>query len=119
MIDGIDLLIMVIALIVLFLVWHFGAKYSEWIVWDHERRHQRMLSRIRYYEIQEEEEYRQRLRLFIPVWVMVTAMMKLREATDLAALAFKEFNLKLLQGGKSVGVQSGGDYPDPEHPETA
>lgn len=102
MINGVDMLVISFCFVVLFVVWHIGGKYNDWLAWDRERRHQRMRDRIAFYERQEEEEYRERLKLFLPVWVMIYAMMGIKSAAERANETLKNFHLRLSGSGDHI-----------------
>jgi hypothetical protein len=95
MINGIDLLFVVIGLVMLFLVWHYGSKYNKWSEWDNNRRHARKLARFDRQFKMEEEKYRKQLRLLLPIFLLTVNFTKFGEAIKKASKSIDEFGRKL------------------------
>lgn len=95
MINGIDVLFVVIALILLFVVWHFGEKYAEWSEWDHQRRRQRIRTRMCVSEELEMESYLDGLRLMLRLRKFSNAMMEITGTICEMTKAFDNFGRQL------------------------
>lgn len=92
MINGVDLLFAVIALVGIFLLWHFGERYADWMEWNHRRRRQRMRTRMRVADELEMEEYIHTLRLTFRLNSFGKAMIGISDAVREASKAFEKFN---------------------------
>lgn len=96
MINGVDMLIAVILLILIFLLIEGWDRYSYWSEWDRDRRRKRQRFLYEFQDYRDEIAYREHLRLIFKVKIITNAFNSLTISANRASDSFKEFNKMFL-----------------------
>lgn len=92
MINGIDVLFVVIGLVLLFVIVEMWVRYSAWLEWDRNRRRQRRHDSIRFKYNFEEDEYRRHLRRVFNTKILTYSFSHMTVAANRASESLREFN---------------------------
>lgn len=98
MINGIDILFVAIALVLLLIVWEMWDQYSDWSEWNRDRRFERRRYRYELKDAIDEGRYRSDLRIIFRVRNTTNAMYWVSHSMTETAKAFANLNQALRSG---------------------